>query len=394
MSDLLEGLGTASEGGLFARALEPDSGARKPHPDQPQTCLNCGTELAGAYCHACGQKGHLHRTIGAFMHDLLHGALHFEGKLWRTLPMLVFKPGKLTRRYIDGERARFVSPMALFLFGVFLMFAVFQVVGVTTPTNIEPDQIVDEGLGVARAEAQENAEETESRLEASDLSAEERDGLERQLAVLEAFLAANPAPEAPVSDESVSSDFIEGVPAGLEGEGAPDASDTFAPDAKPTPEVSINHLLAGVSEQPTGVGWLDNVIGKWRDNPGLMLYKLQANAYKFSWLLIPISVPFVWLTFAWRRRFKAYDHAIFVTYSLSFVTLLFITTSILGTVGLPSTLITLGTVLIVPIHLYKQLRHAYEIGRFSAFWRLLVISGFIWIAVILFLQVLFLLGAF
>lgn len=394
MSDLLEGLGTASEGGLFARALEPDSGARKPHPDQPQTCLNCGTELAGAYCHACGQKGHLHRTIGAFMHDLLHGALHFEGKLWRTLPMLVFKPGKLTRRYIDGERARFVSPMALFLFGVFLMFAVFQVVGVTTPTNIEPDQIVDEGLGVARAEAQENAEETESRLEASDLSAEERDGLERQLAVLEAFLAANSAPAAPVSDESASSDFIEGVPAGLEGEGAADASDTQAADAKPTPEVSINHLLAGVSEQPTGVDWLDNVIGKWRDNPGLMLYKLQANAYKFSWLLIPISVPFVWLTFAWRRRFKAYDHAIFVTYSLSFVTLLFITTSILGTVGLPSTLITLGTVLIVPIHLYKQLRHAYEIGRFSAFWRLLVISGFIWIAVILFLQVLFLLGAF
>ena len=37
--------------------------------------------------------------------------------------MLVFHPGELTRRYIHGERARFVSPLALFLFSVFLMFA-------------------------------------------------------------------------------------------------------------------------------------------------------------------------------------------------------------------------------------------------------------------------------
>ena len=52
--------------------------------------------------------------------------LHFDGKFWRTLPMLAWRPGELTRRYIDGERARFVSPMALFLFSVFLMFAVFS----------------------------------------------------------------------------------------------------------------------------------------------------------------------------------------------------------------------------------------------------------------------------
>ena len=35
----------------------------------------------------------------------------------------------LTRRYIAGERARFVSPIALFLFSVFLMFAVLNLTG-------------------------------------------------------------------------------------------------------------------------------------------------------------------------------------------------------------------------------------------------------------------------
>ena len=43
--------------------------------------------------------------------------------------MLVWRPGELTRRYIDGQRARFVSPIALFLFCVFLTFAIMGLTG-------------------------------------------------------------------------------------------------------------------------------------------------------------------------------------------------------------------------------------------------------------------------
>ena len=43
-------------------------------------------------------------------------------------------------------------------------------------------------------------------------------------------------------------------------------------------------------------------------NPELVFYKLKTNAYKFSWALIPISVPFVWLLFPFSRRFRLYDH--------------------------------------------------------------------------------------
>jgi len=54
------------------------------------------------------------------------GVLNFEGKFWRTLPMLAWCPGILTRRYIDGQRARFISPIALFLFSVFLLFGTIR----------------------------------------------------------------------------------------------------------------------------------------------------------------------------------------------------------------------------------------------------------------------------
>ena len=46
-----------------------------------------------------------------------------------ALPLLALQPGKLTREYIDGRRASYVSPIALFLFVVFLTFAVFNATG-------------------------------------------------------------------------------------------------------------------------------------------------------------------------------------------------------------------------------------------------------------------------
>ena len=113
-----------------------------------------------------------------------------------------------------------------------------------------------------------------------------------------------------------------------------------------------------------------------------------------SWLLIPLSIPFVWLVFAWKRRFKAYDHAIFVTYSLSFMSLLFIAVSLAGSLGAPIPFVVLPLLLIPPVHIYKLLRGAYEISRFSAFWRLMVLSMFIWIVLLLFLQSMLVLGAF
>jgi len=139
MSDIPDAVGSLAEGALWGRAAEPHHGERSaPAEDghtQESACLNCGTPLVGSHCHACGQHAHVHRTASAFLHDLLHGALHFEGKTWHTLPLLAVRPGELTRRYIAGERARFVSPMGLFLFSVFLMFAVFQIVGIAPPTE-------------------------------------------------------------------------------------------------------------------------------------------------------------------------------------------------------------------------------------------------------------------
>jgi hypothetical protein len=347
-----EGVGEVVTGGMAARAVEPHSGPRGEHE---AACLNCGTALVGHYCHSCGQQGHVHRTLGAFGHDLLHGVLHFEGKTWRTLPMLAWRPGELTRRYIEGERARFVSPMALFLFSVFLMFAVFGWTG--GPIAFGESQTgnnFQQGISESISQNQETVRELEK--ERAEAVAERRD----------------PAKvEKKLKDAREELSMLQMMKDG----GIADATITRAS-----------------GDLPDSSDWFNKAYKKAKENPSLLLYKLQNSAYKFSWALIPISVPFVWLLFLWRPKYRLYDHTVFVTYSLTFMTMLVIAASIARVAGLGQGLVVLALTFVPPIHMYRQLRGAYRLSWFSALWRTFFLLVFASIAASLFFLLLLALG--
>ena len=74
----LEAIGDAATGAVVASAVEPRHGEGPGHTHE-KNCLNCGAELAGEYCSACGQKAHVHRTLSALGHDLAQGVLHLDG---------------------------------------------------------------------------------------------------------------------------------------------------------------------------------------------------------------------------------------------------------------------------------------------------------------------------
>ncbi|MBN8500923.1 MAG: DUF3667 domain-containing protein [Sphingomonadales bacterium] len=333
-------IGDVAQGALTARALEPAHGEDDDGHSHEQACLNCNTPLVGSHCHACGQAAHVHRTLGAFFHDLLHGVFHFEGKIWRTLPLLAWNPGRLTREYIDGRRASYVSPIALFLFSVFLMFAVVkQFAG-----ELNPSGLIDvNGTSIAAGvEAQ-----------TQDLA---------KLKAERARLVKAGEPTAAIDGQIAGQEEAIRVMSELK---AADFSDLNARSDVP----AIDRTLKG--------------LGK---NPGLVLYKLQNNAYKFSWALIPISVPFVWLLFAWRRRFHLYDHTVFVTYSLCFMTLLVVLITLGIAIGLP--VMAYVAVLVPPWHMYRQLRGTYGLSVGSALWRTAALLAIAMTAMILFAMLL------
>jgi len=357
MSEAGDGIGSLATGALWARTFEGSAGAHDAH--EGGACANCGAERIGAYCHACGQPGHLHKNIMGLVHDIAHGVFHFDGKVWRTLPMLAWRPGELTRRYVDGERVKFVSPMALFLFSVFLMFAVVSNVARTHP----PKATTITAHGAVDTQVLYNQDQTK--------------------------LAALQAQRAKTSDKAAGAaldqqildlkEEINGLAIGLK-----------ARDALTNPIESASRSAHHVD---TGVQWIDRSANHMLENPALTVYKLKSYAYKYSWALIPISLPFIWLLFAFRRDVGLYDHAIFSIYSLSFMSLGVVSLTLFGRLGLSGGLVALLAMLVPPVHMYRQLKGTYRLGRFGAFWRTLALLVIVLITSMLFMAFLLYMGS-
>jgi hypothetical protein len=87
-------------------------------------CPNCGEALSGAYCRACGQErlDGRDRSLAHLLAEAFRQVTEVDGKLLRSLRMLLFSPGLLSREYIDGRRARYASPISLFLLANVIYF--------------------------------------------------------------------------------------------------------------------------------------------------------------------------------------------------------------------------------------------------------------------------------
>lgn len=88
-------------------------------------CPNCHTALAGPWCYACGQRGEKYnRSIWRLIGEAMEGLTDLDGRIWQTVPRLIFRPGRLTRDYLDGHRAVQIPPFRIFLLVlVFVFFA-------------------------------------------------------------------------------------------------------------------------------------------------------------------------------------------------------------------------------------------------------------------------------
>ena len=401
MSGEMEAAGAAVTAGLAAAAID---GGKHAGPDAHGACVNCGAALDGKFCATCGQPAHLHRTLGHMIEEFLHGIIHFDTRAWRTLPRLAFRPGTLTRDYIHGKRAGFISPLAIFLLTVFTMFFVFAFTG---------DMVVNANAEEASAEIGEARANVEQlRVEAAAADAALAAARAELAAIPDTVPADDPLREAAtdkVADaEELAEDkardirIVERTIATLERVIA-DAPVTVGEDGV-TQTTKITGLdvfydqvaeaaRAGEINVNTGFKSVDKKILEKLQNPELAVYKIQNTAYKFSFLLVPISLPFMWLLFVWRRGVTLFDHAVVVLYSLSFMSLLFVVAALVAmwTPGILGSVMSIISVAI-PVHMYFHIKGAYSLNWFSALWRTFFLLLFCVLALSLFLLAIIVLG--
>jgi hypothetical protein len=367
----IDAAGVAVTGGLIGAAVEKPAGeAGEAH----HLCSDCGAKTHGRFCQECGQPTHVHRTLLHLFEEILHGVMHFDSRVWRTLPLLFLNPGKLTREWVMGRRTRYVSPLAMFLFTVFVMFMLLSFMPVTPETEATPAErqaasgtmLFRAANAVTQAEvALENApkgEDPESAARRRELEADVR-AARKELEQANAAMQANPT--------------------------APDMRLVTSGWAQELREAAISGQL----KVNTGNPDLDKKLKKKLENPELALYKIQQTFYKFSFLLIPISIPFVAILFLWKRGFTLYDHGVFVLYSLTFVALLMMASAIASRASdLTFGLLLTAIPFIVPIHMFAQVKGAYSLSVFSALWRTALLLMFSSIALSFFVTAIIMLG--
>ncbi len=292
---------------------------------EPRTCLDCGAPVTGKHCEQCGQSSGVHvLSMREVAGDVTHSLLHLDSRVWRTLRLLVLKPGELTREFIAGRHQRYLPPFRLYLAISILFFALssllpgFSLVRTGSGGNEVIAPIVIEGRDKAAARTQSALEE---------LPAE----LRQELAAA-----------------GVDAKSIQKAAAG---------SEPCTPGLPPI----------------FGVDWNDSLRSaclKIRADGGTALAeRFAATAPKLMFLFLPLMAA-VALLFYWRPRRLYAEHLVLFLHNHAFTFLLILVTQIVSAISLLklSLIGVLGAVnfllfLYLFYYIYRSMRVVYGEGR-------------------------------
>jgi Protein of unknown function (DUF3667) len=125
-------------------------------------CRNCGAVAQGTYCPACGQETQVKLpTARVFLREAMGRYVALDGRLWRTLAALLFRPGFLTREYFAGRRRRFIRPARLFLVLSLALFAAIRFFAQVPVIDSKDPPAQKDTKANAKSHAKPTAEEPE-----------------------------------------------------------------------------------------------------------------------------------------------------------------------------------------------------------------------------------------
>lgn len=107
-------------------------------------CLNCKQPISDNdnFCSNCGQvNDELPLSIKQFISEFFAGFFSFDSRFLKTFVPLLFKPGKVSKDYIEGKRRRYVNPFQLYLHVTILFFLVLGLFMAIEGYKISEDSI-------------------------------------------------------------------------------------------------------------------------------------------------------------------------------------------------------------------------------------------------------------
>lgn len=112
-------------------------------------CRNCDLHLGDRTANFCPHCGQDTRPYPLTPRQFLAQSLAVEGRIAKTLGLLLFRPGELTVQYIAGRRMRYVPPLRLYFAASLIFFIVVKLFGAGSLVKDDPVRAESAGPGAA-----------------------------------------------------------------------------------------------------------------------------------------------------------------------------------------------------------------------------------------------------
>ncbi len=101
--------------------------------DEKTTCQNCELEheIGFEFCPHCGQKTNDELTLGVLFYNTLANYFSFDARFFKSFIPLMFRPGILAKRFLEGKRLLYLHPAQMYLFISVVFFFLFTFISRT-----------------------------------------------------------------------------------------------------------------------------------------------------------------------------------------------------------------------------------------------------------------------
>ncbi|GHC56220.1 DUF3667 domain-containing protein [Ulvibacter litoralis] len=312
-------------------------------------CLNCKhpLDLSDVYCPYCSQLNSTKQlSIKDFIEEFIISIVSYDSRLRYTVTDLLFKPGRITRNYVDGQRLKYANPFRFFLSVSIIYFILQGLIG--TFSENEKDFI------------------------STNISSEENTTLPKDSITSEASVKATQS----LATDSISEEKKKTNEVAVLSELLLDSlsnNSSFFKKAKNYHTFYETHHIKNSREALHKMNQENTFFNRWLydknesfdrivENPSSFVNYLLQKIPFFLFFFTPFFAFFFWLIYS-KKKHTYIEHMIFIFHIFSFIFLAMLLFLIPDLLLGSELLVGILFLFLSPFYFYKALRNFYKQNR-------------------------------
>jgi len=296
---------------------------RKPDWQKGRNCFNCHTPLPNRenFCPNCGQKNTTSKLpVWDLLREAIASYLNLDSRFFRSLPIFIGQPGRLTVEFMSGRRKRFLHPVRFYFIVSIIFFFLFNKTVVEDNNSILEFGDFGESTKSLAASKAALSQEIDSVL----TSAQQKGGLSKQDATIVQNVLNG------LDQQFIAKQYFDTAQVAYEEMTIFGTHVRYPPEKLyflwiRQPDMTPEALLDSMNAQ--NVNWLsyrlaEQSIKLGREDMGYFSREIIANIPVMMFLLIPLVALLLRLLYIRHNRYYL-EHLVFTFHLFSFLFILF-----------------------------------------------------------------------